>query len=340
MNYTGGGTIYIQDTANVSAVFGTIVYDKGAWVLHMLRHVVGDSTFFDILQAYYQDSRYQYGTAVTEDFQGICEDLYGSDLSWFFQEWIYGTYRPNYKYSWAYQESGGSYYQVYLHIDQTQTTSPLVFTMPVDIVVGRAEGDTTIVVFNDARSQDFQFTIRGAPTNLLLDPNNWILKYSSTTTFGPLITTSTLPDGEKCLYLSDPLTVLGGTPPFSWEKTSGTFPLDVNINPTSGVIYGTPKEDGLFTFTIKVTDSSSPPKTNSKALSLNINPSTITRGDVDNNGEIVYVDILYLVDYIFRQGSPPVPFLAGDADSNGEVSYEDILYLIDYIFRQGPPPCS
>ncbi len=67
-------------------IFSNREYDKAGWVLHMLRHVVGDSAFFRSLRAYYWVPRFAYGTALTVDFQGICDSVSGMDLNWFFQE--------------------------------------------------------------------------------------------------------------------------------------------------------------------------------------------------------------------------------------------------------------
>ncbi len=83
-------------------LFHSIVYTKGAFVLHMLRNIVGDPDFWLILQTYYADQRFAYGNASTEDFRSICESVYGEDLEWFFEQWIYGTKRPTIRYGWEY----------------------------------------------------------------------------------------------------------------------------------------------------------------------------------------------------------------------------------------------
>ncbi|MBI4719680.1 MAG: M1 family metallopeptidase, partial [Chitinivibrionia bacterium] len=78
--YFGAGTIYVDDTSDWNRIFHSgLSYNKGSWVLHMLRHVVGDSTFSHILKTYYADTRYQYGTATTEEFRDLCEAESGMD---------------------------------------------------------------------------------------------------------------------------------------------------------------------------------------------------------------------------------------------------------------------
>ncbi|UCE19714.1 MAG: peptidase M1 [Gemmatimonadota bacterium] len=172
--YFGEGTIYVPDLTNIWRIFdGGLSYNKGSWVLHMLRHVVGDPVFFDILRAYY-DSQYQHGTAVTEDFQSLCEAVSGMELGWFFQEWIYGEFYPEYDYSWTMVEQSGGY-SVDLTIEQVQTnTAP--FTMPVDVTFITQFGEETFVIFDSLQTQTFELILSSKPIVALLDVDGWILK--------------------------------------------------------------------------------------------------------------------------------------------------------------------
>ena len=172
--YFGAGTIYVDDPNDFSRIFhGGLSYSKASWVLHMLRHVVGDNTFFQILKTYYADSRYQYGTATTEQFRDLCEDESGMDLDWFFHEWIYEEYYPMYGFNWTSAPNGGLY-DVNLTIDQLQTH--YVYKMPIDVMVEFAAGDTTLVVWDSLSTQGFTLTVDGEPLAVHLDPDDWILK--------------------------------------------------------------------------------------------------------------------------------------------------------------------
>ena len=73
-------------------VFRAVVYDKGAWVLHMLSGVVGDEAFFAGVRAFL--ARFRYGKAGTEDFRLALEGASGRDLRPYFERWIYGTGLP------------------------------------------------------------------------------------------------------------------------------------------------------------------------------------------------------------------------------------------------------
>ena len=171
------GSIWVQDISEVGQIFDWYrTYKKAGVVLHMLRGVVGDSTFFDIMRTYSADTSVAYGVATTEDFQAIAESVYGQSLNYFFQQWIYGEKYPIYSVTWSKTPLGGEAYQIHLNITQTVNPNPAFFTMPVQIKVNFASGDTLVTLFNDAQSQDFQFDIIENPTSIDFDPGKWILK--------------------------------------------------------------------------------------------------------------------------------------------------------------------
>jgi aminopeptidase N len=173
------GSIYVRDTSTVAKVFdGNLVYSKGAVVLHMLRHVVGDSLFFKAMKQYANDPRFRFGTASTEGFQSVVEAVAGKDLSYFFNEWIYGENCPSYVYEWGFLRNGNaSTVRVTLR-QTTGTTNPTFFKMPVDLAFKGTGMDTTIVVMNNVPNQTFVFTLPKDPTNFQFDPGNWILNRS------------------------------------------------------------------------------------------------------------------------------------------------------------------
>ena len=152
-------------------LWGTTTYEKGACVLHMLRHIVGDSTFFDALAAY--RAAYEYGSAVTPQFQAEVETVSGQDLDWFFDEWIYDKGYPEYRYS-CLADSTDSGYDLNLVIDQVQTNGP-VFTMPVEVLVTMTSGDSLLALTVDEDHEVFDFLMTGEPTAVEIDPDNWIL---------------------------------------------------------------------------------------------------------------------------------------------------------------------
>jgi hypothetical protein len=63
-------------------------------------------------------------------------------------------------------------------------------------------------------------------------------------------------------------------------------------------------------------------------------------GDANGDGEIGPGDVVFLLNYLYRFGSPPCPQVAGDANSDGVVGPGDVVYLINYLFKDGPPPAT
>ncbi len=172
--YFGAGTVYVDDLSDRSRIFDSnLSYNKGSWVVHMLRHVVGDSTFYDICKAYRDETAFGYSSATTEDFQAVAESLSGMDLNDFFQQWIYDEYYPIYSYNWSKTPNGGGW-DVDLTINQKQTHR--LFKMPIDIRFVTGAGNTTLVVRDSLATQDFNLHVLNEPTKVLLDRSAWILK--------------------------------------------------------------------------------------------------------------------------------------------------------------------
>lgn len=172
--FFGAGTIYVDDLSDWGRIFDSnLSYNKGSWVVHMLRHVVGDSTFFEICKAYRDETAYGYSSATTEQFQAVCESLSGMDLNDFFQQWIYDEYYPIYSYNWTTAPNGGGW-DVDLTINQKQTHR--LFNMPIDVKLITGTGDTTLVVRDSLATQNFNLHILEEPTAVQLDKALWILR--------------------------------------------------------------------------------------------------------------------------------------------------------------------
>ena len=174
--YKGPGTVFVRDTTKVSRIFDAdLSYAKGAYVLHMLRHVMGDVDFFRALLAY--RDQYFMGTAVTENFQRTAETVSGIDLSAFFRQWIYQGGIPQYLYSMQTRDLG-DHFQVIVRIEQTQANhDSSAFVMPVDLLFSGESGqDSLIMVQNVIRDQIYTVQLPWEPSDVELDPGNWILK--------------------------------------------------------------------------------------------------------------------------------------------------------------------
>jgi aminopeptidase N len=161
------GTVYDPDY-----VYHKTVYDKGAWVLHMLRWVMGDQDFFDAMRAYGADNRFAYANATTAQFQGVCETYFGSSLDWFFDQWVYREGEPAYKYYWMKSASGAG---ERVEVKITQTQDGFAYEMPVEIVLHTAAGDVRHTRWNRARTEFYTFDSLETVTGVSVDPDGWIL---------------------------------------------------------------------------------------------------------------------------------------------------------------------
>ena len=163
-------TLYLTDLSTPQKVYPTIVYHKGAWVLHMLRYVVGDSLFWECLEEY--RNQFQYASAVTEDLCRACETVYGESLEWFFNQWVYHPSNPKYNYGWWLEEGTNTEYLFKLFIDRTHTD----FIMPIDVSVHLSNSVITERVWVNENSAELQLELSEEPTAVILDEQNWVLE--------------------------------------------------------------------------------------------------------------------------------------------------------------------
>lgn len=173
-------SVYVYDASNMNRIFSsTFTYRKGGWVLHMLRHAVGDAAFFNSLAQY--RGAYQGSGATTDDFAAVCSATCGKDLTRFFQQWVYGIGAP--AYAWGWQNAtidGRNYLRVSLRQTQDSTwpgggAAGSYFEMPVDLRVDSAQGSSTTVLNNGAREQWFLVPVQQTVTDTALDEFDWIL---------------------------------------------------------------------------------------------------------------------------------------------------------------------
>ncbi len=173
--YYGGGTIFVENPLTENIFDSNLSYNKGSWIVHMLRGVLGDTDFFAGLQLY--RSNHLYGTATTEDLQAALETVSGRDLTAFFQQWIYGEYFPIYEMSWEVGPAAG---EITVTLNQLQENAG-VFTMPVPLRITTDLGTTTVKVENDQLSQSFVIAVDGTVSGIVVDPDRWILRQTLST---------------------------------------------------------------------------------------------------------------------------------------------------------------
>jgi aminopeptidase N len=171
------GSVLCTDTTSVSRIFsGRLSYDKGAYLLHMLRWKMGDSLFFLSLKNYLNDPLLAGNYAKTSDLKTHLEATSGLDLTGFFNDWYYNQGFPSYEIK--YGQTGNL---VNLTINQTQSHSSVsFFEMPVPVKFIGASKDTTIIFDHIFSGQTFTANVGFPILSALFDPERWILSAHDT----------------------------------------------------------------------------------------------------------------------------------------------------------------
>lgn len=167
------GSVFVPDTSNVSRIFsGRLTYNKGAYVLHMLRWTLGDSVFYRGVRRYLNDPALKMNFALTADLQRNLEAESGKNLSSFFQKWVYGEGYPNYHAEWSQNKNN------WIKIKLQQTTShPSVkfYEMPVTVLLRGGSQGKSFVLDHRYSGQEFTVDPGFVVDTVIIDPDLWIL---------------------------------------------------------------------------------------------------------------------------------------------------------------------
>lgn len=143
-------------------------YQKGAWVVHMLRQVLGDETFFAGIRHYYAE--YQHGTALTQDLQRVMEEVAGRKLDWFFEQWLARPGYPQVEVRHAWDAGNRA-----LELDVRQVQSWPAYRLPLTLEadgVGYRLRRTFRVEGSNSRHE---WPLPAEPRRVRVDPDNEIL---------------------------------------------------------------------------------------------------------------------------------------------------------------------
>jgi hypothetical protein len=156
-----------------SPEFQSLVTDKGAMILHMLRWVVGEKNFLKIMRDF--AAKYAGKSASTDDFRELTEKVYGEKLTWFYSQWMDSTSAPEFKAKYTvYRLGNNKGFRIVGAITQDLD----LFRMPVDLRVdtdGRTEEKRIEVVGTDS---PFSVETYGRPRRISIDPENRVLTNS------------------------------------------------------------------------------------------------------------------------------------------------------------------
>ncbi|HSC36863.1 MAG TPA: M1 family metallopeptidase, partial [Chitinophagaceae bacterium] len=150
-------------TGNFMQLLNANSYQKGGWVLHMLRRKLGDIVFWKGLRAYY--TRYGGLNATTEDFRKVMEKASGQNLQSFFRQWLYTPGQPTLDARWEYDAV-----KKIITIRLQQMQSPL-FTFPLEIGIRSGKTNTVKSFMIKGRQTSLSILAATRPASLTLDPN-------------------------------------------------------------------------------------------------------------------------------------------------------------------------
>ncbi|MCB9472240.1 MAG: M1 family metallopeptidase [Candidatus Delongbacteria bacterium] len=159
-----------------TSTFGSnTVYRKGAWLLHMLRGIIGDTAFTELMRGWYQ-SDHAYGSATVADFVAHAQTFTDKDLSGFWQGYLYGMNRPTYRWDVIPRtHQGFDLAQIWI----SQIQSDPDFEMYLPLRVNSGAGSVALSVRDSLRNQGFAVLTPAAPTTLEFDPDNWVLEFNT-----------------------------------------------------------------------------------------------------------------------------------------------------------------
>lgn len=159
-----------RNLADMSKVLNSLVYQKGAWILHMLRHEVGTGPFWTAIREYYR--RYRDQNASTAELRTIFEQVSGKDLGWFFSQWLTRPGVPKIEGSWRYLPARKA---IEVTVSQTQAAEP--FRVAVDVGVRKAAAERPEVkrIELTGRTATKMIAVEGEPAAVTIDPDTWLL---------------------------------------------------------------------------------------------------------------------------------------------------------------------
>lgn len=158
--------IFDRDTASLMDLLNANNYQKGAWVLHMLRSRLGDDVFFRGIRGYYE--AHKHSTASSEELRAALEKSSHRDLRAFFARWVYDSGHPQYELTW--QWSGRS-----LRLELLQVQAGDAFLDPVPITIFDSTGPREIILKPGGKQLIQTIQVREKPARIEIDPRNTLL---------------------------------------------------------------------------------------------------------------------------------------------------------------------
>lgn len=170
-----GGSVFVTDTTNISRLFDSrLSYTKGAYLLHMLRWIIGDDLFYSGLRNYFNDPKIARGFAYTYQFAEHLENVADTSLTEFFNDWYYGQGFPI--YSVQFSSTGDN--ELNITLSQTSSHNSVdFFEMPVPIRIYNSGKTDSMDIRLDHyfNNQEFILQPRFKVSEIKIDPEHWLI---------------------------------------------------------------------------------------------------------------------------------------------------------------------
>jgi aminopeptidase N len=157
----------VDSTSSYMDLLNANSYQKGSWVLHMLRRAIGDTAFKKSIRAYY--NQYKNSNADTRDFEAVVEQTSGAKLDTFFRQWLYQPGAPRLDVRWRSQPTKAIEVNV---LQQSKT----LYQLPLEIGVVYKDGTQDVQRITVSKAAEaFQIPVKEKPVKVILDPNTNLL---------------------------------------------------------------------------------------------------------------------------------------------------------------------
>jgi aminopeptidase N len=153
---------------NLLALLNRNSYEKGGFVLHMLRGQVGERAFFDAIHSYY--AKHRHATAVTDDLRAEMEGASKQSLGWFFDQWLRRPGYPEVTATWTYDAGT---HKVVITVAQSARFGAFRFPLAIAAVdsTGAVHRTTVQILAADGGAQQVRIPLAAAPASVALDPD-------------------------------------------------------------------------------------------------------------------------------------------------------------------------
>jgi aminopeptidase N len=158
-------------------LFNQTVYQKGAWMLHMLREWVGNADFFAALRMLTANPELRYQNFGETEFVEAFETQTGQDLGWFFDQWLRRTGRPEIAVEWA--PEAGSSLDPAVRIKVSQTQQDPEWQYPLRLRLQLPSGPVDFDTFITERTTEFVVNVGEWPTSIEIDPDVQLLHFDA-----------------------------------------------------------------------------------------------------------------------------------------------------------------